>query len=206
MGVSEALCRYRSVLVDSAKTYACVSVAYSRPLEAEARAVTGVLARHGIEDRDFAVSDWAPKQYGCVENLIDESNALLQRFNVSRFELRHLLSHETAYPLTTSLRDDITEIQGRSIDHLVQLREAANETRIVQLRATVAPEYISAFEHKKVNAQAVLAARRLSDAGVPIAYAEAIEPIYRMQPQTATHIVKAFAAGLTPEYVKATIS
>lgn len=206
MGVSEALCRYRSVLMDSAKTYACVSAVYARPLEAEAGTVTRVLATHGIQERDFAVSEWAPKQYGFVGNLIDESNALLQRFNVSRFELRHLLLHEEAYLLTASLRDDITEIQERSIDHLTQLREAANETRVVQLCATVTPEYVPAFKYKKVNAPAVRAARELSDAGVPVAYAEAIEPIYRMQPQTATYIVEAFAAGLTPEYVKATIS
>lgn len=204
--IDETLSRYHALLADCARTYRCVSAASARPFDIGARAVSRLIKLHGLERVYADPADWAPNDYGNPENLIAESNALQQRMNVSRYEMKSLLTTEDdeVLPLmTAALRSDIESLDEDSIRHAMRCRQLAPRARIVQLRATVPPEYVAPFGEERFTARAVESVALLAREGVPAEYAHAVHPVYELTTMVAMRIITAYKAGISAEYVKA---
>lgn len=204
--IDEVLSRYYTLLADCARTYRCVSAASARPFDTDARAVARTIALHGLELLHGDPADWAPDDYGNPENLISESDALQQRMNVSRYELKSLLTtedEEVLAAMTDALRSDIERMDEGSLRHAMRCRELAQRARIVQLHATVSPEYAAPFGEERVTARAVESVQLLMREGVPAEYAHAVHPVHELTTIMAMRIITAYAAGISAEYVKA---
>jgi hypothetical protein len=206
--VAFGLSQYHHLMADAAQTFSRVSAASARPYATAAREVAGLLTLHGRELYPVRREDWAPTVYGNRENLIAEADAIQQRFNVAGHFFKTTLTSEDPRVmnlLTPTLREDMEYLDDRWSKHGMRTRQLARRARVVQLHATVTPEYAAGFGDEKVNAKAVKSAQALAAAGVPVEYAQAVCPVYQLNGSVAQAIIAAHHEGIAPEYVRATL-